>query len=1269
MARVLYLATISMASLISDSVTCPVSCDCRHVTRSAVERRLLVSCYVWDIKETDLDSLGKLGEEFSLQLHCDSGVPMELEAHMFRNQPNLTSLSLINCKISYIYKLAFSGLPNLRELKIHSASNYYMHFHPISFNDLPNLEILECTHSGILSVPSLCMLEHLKVVNLTGNSLVSFNTSGLACDKGHLNYLQKLDLSDNRFQDLDDLEIFGRAFPNIRVFNMAKNDVIFTADDKPFVHFPALAAVDLSFNNIGVLPGLLHTNEEIQDLGLSGNMIKTIPEDFFFHSKKVLKLELQDNELEDSVWSCLAYLQTLIYLDISNNKLTMLNQTTIETLTNLRHLHLQGNSISGIPVRTFQNHEYLQSLNLAGNQIQGIDNETLIGLFALNRLELQENGIHSMNPDFLTSVKGLTVLNISENYLTNLPSLEKLGDLRVLDASNNNIHALSEKGFVSQKNIVNINLSNNRISRLPDSIFVSCANLERLDISRNLLKYIHPSLFIGLRIQKLFLQQNSLEVVGSAFTNLKELQELNLSSNEIYDAIQKNMFPKSLEMLDISYNRIDTVRPRAFDGLDNVRMVDLRYNQINTLSVEALRVSTSKYAQTGFRINNNPLLCDCELTWLRNWDQSTHGPIIVNLNNTWCRGAYNYPASPVKLVPEDRFLCSYDNVCSRSCKCCSFDACDCKYTCPENCSCYHSKDYYTTHYVKCSDENIKSIDMFVPRIATEVDYSGSSLQHLHSAMFVGMENLKTLFLNKTKLQTISKGSFIGMPKLRSLHLEQNSLSVLNKSMFVDLKHLEELYLHYNEISVVPEGVFAEMTSLKILTLANNRIQKMTQYLSSILFSRVQLYLQGNPWTCDCVLYFSVREIREAFAEDNARSWINCSNGISRTTNIKDYAKICESTHFTPGTVKHQEEHATKPEMKLEPSTNNAYDTVSFDEMDKLLSPVKDGTVAVSRDGYVTEKEMDADTFDERVKIFLPAIIVATVMFIMIVLIACRREFVKCWLFTKFRCKSDSLELLDDQLRYFDAFVSYHSRDENYVVRELAARLERGKRGYLLQLQHRDHPRDTSELTYIETSVRSSHRTIVVLSHDFIQDNSLLKCVTQCVRQDSLGRLIVITLGKMDSSKLDPILQQNLKQGKHIRFGERWFWDKLYYCLPEPGKTGREISRAEAHPYASTDLTRLSSAVQDNGEYQEPYSSTSGQPMPTLYEYNLPSDHYDYGGSQGSSNIYEEIKDQQSQNEAVSVKYAEPWKESELQANVRTLTLKRKEEPLSDSERL
>ncbi|KAH3737289.1 toll-like receptor Tollo [Dreissena polymorpha] len=1245
--RASVLGVLTLTSLVQPSTaTCPRSCDCSDVIKGG-QSQIDVRCFVRDLNELDITALSNVKKEFVLTVSCASASPFDITSRMFGFNSYMRGLVMNNCKIAYIHKQAFHGLLNLNMLHIHSASNHYVRHHPEALAFLTHLTSLALTGSGVMTMPNLCSMQSLKSLNLSGNSLISFIMAGLNCSEGSLNELSVLDISRNLFQNLNELAVYGQAFKELESMIAAENRITLNDDAASLVNFKRLRVLDLSLNNISTISqSIFKENTNLQDLNISWNKLEHLPEGIFSRTEKMLRLEMRNNVLGDSVWVGLAGVTSLIYLDLSHNNLTSLNQTTLAEFREINTLNLKGNKISELAEGTFQNHIRLQSLNLANNQIHNITARAFQSLISLERIELQENKLLSVDMDLFMQTTLLKFVNVSSNYLSKLPSLLKLGYLKILDASRNFMETLDEGALVAQGKIETINLSRNVISKLPDSLFVSCTSLVYLDLSNNTLKYLHPSLFMNSGIRTLCLQHNELQDVGKSLAMMPSLQELNLSHNRVRDTVQKSMFPASIKMLDLSHNNIVTVRPKGFDGLSDLRIVDLRFNQISTLTKDAFQVSTSLYSQTGFMISDNPLECDCNLLWLRQWDQSTQGPIIVNLNVTWCRGAYNYPEAPVKMVPVDRFLCKYDNVCTPDCMCCAF-ACDCKYLCPPGCDCYHSTDMRSVHIVECKSKNTTDLHQIIPVVTTKLDYSGSAVDVVPNKAFQFLGNMEELWLNNTSLKILSEESFIGLSMLKKLYLNFNEITFLRKDMFVGLSSLHELYLDNNKLTSLPDGVFSDLRSLKVLTLGQNYLKDMTSYLSQLLFS-MDLTLYSNRWDCSCILYFSAREKASKFVSMTTPALpgvfpvITCAlfseTGRSGRMSLREFGEKCNGQVFIPSKTGRIEELTTE-------SKNISGDANPYHDVLDTNSPSDDRGVSV--------RDAGSGVWDDQVKIFLPAMIAGTIVFIAIILLACRREIVRCWLYTKFNSKSSDLYLLDDKARHNDAFIAYHYKDEAFVMRELVQRLESRSPKYFLRVQHRDRPPSTSELTFISKSVTSSHRTIVVLSNDFTQDSALLKCVSQCVRQDSLDRLITVSIGHIDKSKLDAILLYHMKHGKHLSFGENWFWDKLYYCLPEPRASVGEIPRAEAHPYASTDLARMACAEKDNKGYHGPFAGHSRE-LPNITEYNLPSlNGYGYGGSQQSSNIYEEIKD--IYGDETCAKYSVPWNDDSLHQNVRTLS--------------
>lgn len=1235
------LVLLLKIAVADNDFTCPSSCDCSYISQD-LTRKLELTCFTQrvSVEQFNFWALPSIDEPFRLKVYCDSGMtPTYLNDYMFSSLNKMEFLFFRNCKFSYIHRNVFEGLPALRELYIDKASNFHLQVHPRMFESIPGVESVTFTNSGIENMPKLCGIKSLRYLNISSNSLTSLEDVGLDCgSETILGYLRLIDISNNDLKNISLLEDFGETFLNVDTIYADKNRITFSYTDNPFGKLKYLRHLDLSENNIDLLPeNLLRRTNELHEINLSNNHITYVPETFFSYSKYLLQIELQNNDLDDDVWEQLQRVPNLMYLDLSNNNITELNEKVLADLTELGFLDLSYNNINTIPVRIFQNQIRLQNLRLGGNHLHTIDNDTLNGLLYLSYLDLHGNKLYSVHSDLLVPVTVLTHLNISGNFLQEVPSLERQSTLLVMDASNNFITELDEDLFIGQKNIRDIDLSRNQIAVIPDGLLLPCETLENLDLSYNRIEYVHPSMFMDLSAQRVRLNNNKIKDIGKTFANMVSLNELFLSANEIRDTIQRYMFPESLVMLDLSYNEIVSVRPYAFDGLNKIRMVDLRFNKIRTLTDTALAVSTGLYAQTGFLIDENPLQCDCNLLWLKKWDQTTHGPIIVNLNTTRCGGAYNFPESAIFAVPEDRFLCKYTNMCPLQCRCCDFLACDCKYECPDKCSCFRSADYSSLHYVDCAYKNLTRINRFIPRLATKIDLSGNDLGEVQSHSFIGMTNLSFLFLNNSNIHVLGNRSFAGLSDLKSLYLDHNYIEELQSDMFAGVTTLTALYLDHNEISYIESGVFDHLASLTTLTLSDNNLKQMNDYLSHLAFNIRQLTMFSNPWNCDCILYFSAKHNPMAFIQES--DWaafygpkINCSvlgpEQTIRLASIEEYQAVCEV---------------------------RGYDFIKNNKKIEIEDFIRESSLAVDENNSV---DSDEETFavvaedtgepfrDNRLKIFIPVILGSTLIFILVLMVVCRREIIRFWIFTKFNCRnSREQEILYDKDRNYDAFVTYCSRDEIYVIRELVLRLERGKRKYHLLVDHRDIVPGNTVSKFLENGIRMSHRTILVLSSDFINEVEKLDHVVRCLKQDSIRRLIVIVLGEIDTLKLDPVLRTYLKTNNCIKYGDSWFWKKLSYCLPEPSTKHLEIPRAKAHPYASTDLVRFSSAMMDNQAYEEPISISS-RPLPTITEYVPTSHTYHYtteSEHSHTSNIYEEIKDQpHPPGSETSGDYQEPW---------------------------
>ncbi|XP_025836571.1 toll-like receptor Tollo [Agrilus planipennis] len=193
--------------------------------------------------------------------------------------------------------------------------------------------------------------------------------------------------------------------------------------------------------------------------------------------------------------------------------------------------------------------------------------------------------------------------------------------------------------------------------------------------------------------------------------------------------------------------------------------------------------------------------------------------------------------------------------------------------------------------------------------------------------------------------------------------------------------------------------------------------------------------------------------------------------------------------------------------------------------------------------------------------YLSVLLIAMCLFLSSVVIMCgafyyRRE-LRVWIYS--RCglrmcyKTTSFEEQQDKDRLFDAYVCYSVKDEAFVHQVLAQGLEGGEPNYRLCLHYRDFNVSTYVADTIIEAVESSRRTILVLSKNFLYNEWCrfeFKSALNEVLKDRRRRLIFIVTGEIPQRDLDPDLRLYIKTNIVIEWGDRQFWQKLQFEMPD-----------------------------------------------------------------------------------------------------------------------
>ncbi|KAM9487632.1 toll-like receptor 12 [Clarias gariepinus] len=170
-----------------------------------------------------------------------------------------------------------------------------------------------------------------------------------------------------------------------------------------------------------------------------------------------------------------------------------------------------------------------------------------------------------------------------------------------------------------------------------------------------------------------------------------------------------------------------------------------------------------------------------------------------------------------------------------------------------------------------------------------------------------------------------------------------------------------------------------------------------------------------------------------------------------------------------------------------------------------------------------------------------------------------RKFGKGWWRRTQRHRGDEVEAEEDMK--YDAFVSFSSRDEAWVLEELAPRLEeQGHPRLRLCLHHRDFEVGKGIVDNIAESIYSSRRTVCVLSRQYLRSNwcSLeMRVATYRLLEEQKHRLILIFLEHISPFELSTFhrLAKLVKSRTYLDWptdeGERiQFWERLRRNIAE-----------------------------------------------------------------------------------------------------------------------
>ncbi|KAL7295921.1 hypothetical protein TKK_0010959 [Trichogramma kaykai] len=898
---------------------------------------------------------------------------------------------------------------------------------------------------------------------------------------------------------------------------------------------------------------LLHYTQP-RSFYLVKTMLRAVPHNFFSNSNTIFKVEIVNSRLEKLKREDFKGLINVHTLLLFGNVIDEIEAGTFDTLLKLKSLDLSRNRLKTLPGGLFQNIPTLEIINIGANQFDELPGDLFrkndsrlrkfrmslnegtlkslpAGLFRdlrhIQQVEALSNRFESIPADVFSD-STMQSLNISENHLTELPATLFSGNYQLKEVwiMANNLTALPD-GLFDDTILEVLQLSNNLLTNITSGAMRGLSALKRLYLSSNRLRYIDPNIcneyqnhleqveVVDVSRNQLTLERMTGTALDYVFQNCISIRELYASNNNVPRLFHEWLTNTNLQRIDFEGNNITHLSTQDLNLLNHEAWLNLKRNPIKSIELDDIEEVATDYVKNNHKsksivieVSQYPLNCDCRVLEFVRYSKGLLNRAarkFVSFNQVEeikCSSPPHLANISLLNIDMNDLKCPYEpeirnDVCSDVCTC--WD--------------YPNRNAYA---VNCSSKKIEEIPFGInhvkgklitcaspPRLAnislSNIDPNNFMCPFQPEIRFDVCKNFCTCWHYPNKnaividcssknLEEFPFGINYVKDKDIELNLSHNKFNQVDESSFTRLlpSNVVSIDMSSNNISRFDID-FSNVKNIKLLKLHRNNLT----HLSSNVLLKLQnqslknITLHENPWACNCDTLEFLEYIQTNFIEFHLQEVRCASTGLNFTSLTAN--GLC----------------ANHVNLIIGGSLSMA-----------ILGVIFGYSIALY---FKYNKE------------------------------------IKIWLYSKRLCLWFITEDDLDKDRKYDVFISFANEDHMFVATELVPRLESGANPYKLCLHYRDWRGGELISDQIVESVRESRRTIIVLSTNFINSHwskQEFQTAQYFDMKEKRVRLIIIIYGTIKIEEItDTTIKAYLSTNTYIKWGDPWFWEKLYYALP------------------------------------------------------------------------------------------------------------------------